>query len=347
MTDPKPAGSAPVSPRWARVRRGALVSVAILLACEAGAWAVLGGRSLSPAVFERDPDGRGHRLSPNAASRVRLLGRDALVSVDAAGHRRTIGAPRADAGVISVHLVGDSQVFGWGLGDDETIASRLQAELGAGFRVVNHGVPGTGPFAYQAAIARIPAQEWTVVVHTEENDLWDAYGMAQNTSVRCGYLAPALAGGLPCPVLGSRLFQVAGRLYEGLYYKYRPAPLGYHPYARLATSVLLQRATALYADARGQRGPRIVFTYVPWVARYAADRLPTYFPPPVSPERPLGFPDDCGAEAAFQGGGRELYLDGDSHLSGEGAGRLAGAMARELRRRLSSPQGNSPEEAAS
>jgi hypothetical protein len=190
-----------------------------------------------------------------------------------------------------------------------------------------------------------------VVVHTEENDLWDAYGMVGGSSVQCGHLAPVLAGGfrLPCLVLDSRSFQVAARLYDSLYYRHRPAPIGYHPYAAVATNVLLHRTRSLYAQAREERGPRLVFTYVPWVGRYAPDRLDTYFPPPLPSRQPIGFPDDCAMEAAFAGGGRGLYLDGDSHLSPEGAGRLAGAVARELKRRVRRPstEGRDSKEAAS
>jgi hypothetical protein len=63
-----------------------------------------------------------------------------------------------------VFVIGDSQVFGWGLADAETIPARSQARVGPRCRFVNLGVPGYGPFAYADALRKLPEGASALVV---------------------------------------------------------------------------------------------------------------------------------------------------------------------------------------
>lgn len=62
-----------------------------------------------------------------------------LATTDECGHRNSLPYP-AD-GVLPIVVQGDSNAFGFGLSDDETLAARLNARL-SGTQVFNLGVPG-------------------------------------------------------------------------------------------------------------------------------------------------------------------------------------------------------------
>src|SRR5262249_30997319 len=65
------------------------------------------------------------------------------------GHRVTLPAVHSDRKIL---MVGDSVLFGQGVSDDVTMASRLQRMVGESFRVVNAGVGGfSGEQALQMA----------------------------------------------------------------------------------------------------------------------------------------------------------------------------------------------------
>jgi hypothetical protein len=228
-----------------------------------------------------------------------------------------------------VHLVGDSQVFGWGLSDDETLAARLQRLLGPGVQVVNHGVPGFGPTDYLNTLAGLPATEPVVVVHTEENDTWDAYRIFRNAHATCGYVSTfsADATTLRCAWMNLRLVQLGAELWDRSQRSEHPTPLGFSALSTVAATVLNQRIETGYADERRKRDADLIFAVVPWKGRldasWRAHSLPS--PLPDVATLPSPFPDATQATRllAAGGGAQPLYLEGDSHLSPAGAVRLA------------------------
>lgn len=159
-------------------RRGAVVRVALGLVV---------GAALSEAAFHvRDrgafphlnlyaPDpALGVRLLPGASMRLSFGGNPVTrVRINASGLRGAdLPAPSAD----EVLIVGDSQVFGLGVEEDQTFAARVEGLL-PGARVVNAGVPTYGPPEFERLVAgmldtRKPKR--VVYVVNFANDLFEA-----------------------------------------------------------------------------------------------------------------------------------------------------------------------------
>jgi len=97
----------------------------------------------------------GVRLEPGASMRFRLHDNPvSVINVNAQGYR---GADwTAAPGEAEILVVGDSQVFGLGVNDDETFSARL-AQL-TGRPVLNAGVPTYGPLEYLAITQEILEQ---------------------------------------------------------------------------------------------------------------------------------------------------------------------------------------------
>lgn len=108
----------------------------------------------------------GYALRGGAHATLTLAGRAAEVQTDGLGLR--IDGTAAPAAAERVLLLGDSMVFGLGLGPDQTIAAQLERRLvGAGHavEVANGGVPGYGTRDVAAAAERlVPALAPRVVV---------------------------------------------------------------------------------------------------------------------------------------------------------------------------------------
>lgn len=320
--------------RWPR--RIAWAVLALLLALGATELALrigLGGATLTPQVFEPNDGVARYRLAPGLHTLAYQFGRTVTVSTDAGGHRLTPsltpGAAPGTAAPLRVHLVGDSQVFGWGLSDEETLAARLQQRLGTGVQVVNHGVPGFGPTDYLATLAALPAGEPVVVVHTEENDTWDAYRIFRNAHATCGYVTTFSAEATPlrCAWMNLRLVQLGAELWDRAQRSEHPTPLGFSALSTVAATVLNQRIANGYTDERRKRDADLIFAVVPWKGRidlpWRAHSLPSPRPDVATLASP--FPDATQAThlLAAGDGTAPLYLDGDSHLSPAGAERLA------------------------
>jgi len=89
-------------------------------------------------------------------------------NVDADGFRRTV--PEVDAEK-KILMVGDSGLFGIGVDDEDTIASRLQRLLGDSYRVVNAGIVGyDGARAFNAARKLSEAEDYEVLVYVAHNN---------------------------------------------------------------------------------------------------------------------------------------------------------------------------------
>lgn len=313
--------------RAARGLAGVLLAVAV---AELLLRVAVGGAHLAPPVFRNaQADARRYVLEPGSQAAVRQFGRTISLSVAADGTRRTPAAPARASRI--VHLVGDSQVFGWGLSDDETIASRLQARLGDTVAVVNHGVPGYGAEGYLAALASIPASDRVIVLHAEENDGADAYGLARNGGAACGFLVSLSldAGPLTCAGMRLRLVELGFVAWSAFQHRHAMTPLGFSAHSQVAAAVLYPRIADSYAQERARRGDRLSFSVVPWKGRYAQSS-DDYLPPPLPQAEtlPSPLPDDLAMPHRFalRADRLALFLDGDTHLSPAGADFLAGVL---------------------
>jgi hypothetical protein len=286
---------------------------------------------LTPPVFRDEQQASTLELRSGASAVAHMFSRDITISVDAQGHRTTAGAPVDGAGRHILDVVGDSQVFGWGLSDDETVPSRLQASLGASWKIVNHGVPGFGPWQYRDVMNSIPVDHQVVLILTEENDLYDSLDVGLASSY-CGYMSTGLAErfGLPCAVLDSRLLQ--GLQESRAENAILPTPIGFTTSSTVVASVAASRITRWIDAERARRGQRLLVSVVPWRGRLHPQLRRSYFPEPDAVQQ-VFLPDDAGMRARFAQVSEpvSLYLRGDSHLSPVGARQLAGGVAEALR----------------
>lgn len=86
------------------------------------------------------------------------------VSTNADGLRTTVPRERRP-GVRRAMVFGESTIFGWGVGDEETPAAALSRRLGEGWEVVNAGQPGySSEQVARLALSAVPAYRPDVVV---------------------------------------------------------------------------------------------------------------------------------------------------------------------------------------
>lgn len=105
-------------------------------------------------TYERDP-ARGVRLVPGATTRVKRPGGGAFdVRVNHDGYRGPEWPAPAQNEVV---IVGDSQSFGFGVDEHETMAAKLRAALGGGRSVIDASVPTYGPPEYEMTARQILA----------------------------------------------------------------------------------------------------------------------------------------------------------------------------------------------
>jgi hypothetical protein len=286
---------------------------------------------LTPRVFDDRGSSEALSLAPDVRSDSRMFGRDVHVSTDRSGLRSTVGAA-VDLDARTLHIVGDSQVFGWGLNDAETVASRMQAVLGPRWVVKNHGVPGYGPWQYQKVLSGLPVDEPVLLLFTEENDLWDSFELATFRSY-CGYMSTGSAARwhVPCALVGSRLFQVASSWYG--YSSAMPTPLGFAQVSTVAATVASGRVMEWLSPERARRRDRLLVSIVPWRGRFSRVTRDEYFPSADRAQDASWWPDDCSTVQLFSRADEagSLYLAGDSHLSPSGALLLSSVLLQCLR----------------
>jgi len=313
-------------PRFVWLRR---VGIGLLIFVAAELLARLVVAPLDLRIFIADTQGRNLRLIPGAHERAHMYGRTVEVSIDAKGHRATVGGGGGSCTRHRLDLIGDSQVFGWGLSDSETIASRLQARLGPDWRVVNHGIPGIGPLQYAQVLRSVPKDAEVLMVFTEVNDLWDTYDMSRNTT-RCGFLTEPWwpSSGLVCPILNLRTLQIGFAAYDKLTQQRALAPIGFDPTSGIASRILALHVRSLFVKAGARVHPHLHFAVLPFDGRFNSRARLDYFPPP-SPDTPRYFDDDYDMIAAFahDPDPTALYLSGDPHLSPRGAALFAARVA--------------------
>ncbi|MEO8704459.1 MAG: hypothetical protein ABI867_30680 [Kofleriaceae bacterium] len=136
----------------------------------------------------------GVRLAPGESQKIAFGGNPVTsIRINADGYRGSdLPAPGAD----EVLVVGDSQVFGLGVEEDETFSAKLAAVLGK--PVMNGGVPTYGPSEYRAVIAEQLAKRHpkTVVLtinlvndlfevdrpNRERHVVWDGWAVRKETA---------------------------------------------------------------------------------------------------------------------------------------------------------------------
>ena len=122
--------------------------------------------------FYQPDDELGVRLQANSSQKISFGGNPVTsIRTNSAGYR---GGNWGDATGDEILVVGDSQVFGLGVQEDETFASQL-SEL-TGRPVINGGVPTYGPAEYAAVVREMLAKrKLKTVVYTVNfvNDLFE------------------------------------------------------------------------------------------------------------------------------------------------------------------------------
>jgi hypothetical protein len=283
---------------------------------------------LDLAMYVSGPSGEDLRLIPRAGGREYIYGRTIFVSVDSEGRRTTVGAPAPGSTSRRLDMIGDSQVFGWGLDDSETIAARLQARLGASWRVVNHGVPGASPLRYAEELKTVPPEADVLIVFTEVNDLWDMYGIARHPT-RCGFLTGESLPGSPvtCFILGLRLVQLGFAMADALGAHRALTPIGFDETSGIAAQILAHRVRTLFVTAASSH-PNLHFAVVPWDGRFNEHARTDYFPPSDG-KAPSYFDDDFAMIDSFGRASEPaaLFLNRDPHLSAVGAQLFADRIA--------------------
>lgn len=136
----------------------------------------------------------GTRLEPHAEQRISFGGNPVTsLRTNGAGYR---GAEWPASTEDEIIVVGDSQVFGLGVEENQTFSARLAVELRR--PVINAGVPTYGPAEYRAVIAELLAQRKakTVVLtlnlvndtfelgrpNTERHAVWDGWAVRKENA---------------------------------------------------------------------------------------------------------------------------------------------------------------------
>jgi lysophospholipase L1-like esterase len=138
----------------------------------------------------------GVRLAPHAATRTRSReGRVTRVRTNALGFRGPEWTPATAPVKGRVLLLGDSQVFGYGVDEAEAMAARLASRTGG--EVLNAAVPTWGPTEYARAAAELVPRyrpEHVVFVGNVANDWFEAkVPNTRRTAARDGWATRAVA----------------------------------------------------------------------------------------------------------------------------------------------------------
>lgn len=146
-------------------------------------------------LYMPDPE-LGVRLIPGEKMLLSFGGNPVTtVRINKAGFR---GEELPEPGPNEVVVVGDSQVFGLGVEENETFSARLQALLPNGARVINAGVPTYGPPEYDKVLAeqleKRKAKRVVYIVNfandlleaqrpnSERHAVWDGWAVRRETA---------------------------------------------------------------------------------------------------------------------------------------------------------------------
>jgi hypothetical protein len=194
-------GRAPVArslvarmPRWLKRSLQATAGVVVALVASECAFRVR-DHGAFPHLNVYVPDGKlGVRLRPGATEKVSFNGNPVTdVRINTLGFRGGEWPPAPEALARSplasslmspedlardeILVVGDSQVFGLGVQENETFSARLAVALGGKTSVLNAGVPTYGPMEYDAVVEeQLAARHARTVVYVVNfaNDLFEA-----------------------------------------------------------------------------------------------------------------------------------------------------------------------------
>jgi len=122
-----------------------------------------------------EPDAQlGVRLRPHARMRIAFGGNPASeIATNARGFR---GREWPEPQPQDLLLLGDSQVFGLGVGDQATVGAQLERAFAGKVHVLNAGVPTYGPREYEVLLERLLPErkpDHVVVVLNLANDLFE------------------------------------------------------------------------------------------------------------------------------------------------------------------------------
>lgn len=161
--------------------------LAVMVACVVGESALrVGGFSRSYAnpfasFHERDAV-LGWRGKPNFTARLTQRDYDVVVAHDAYGFRRHVDQPGAASDRPDVFVLGDSFVWGWGVGQGQVCTDRLET-LMPGHRVQNLGLCGAGTVQEFAIFEEHVRPQFrpsdTVILVFYGNDFGDNLGRRQ------------------------------------------------------------------------------------------------------------------------------------------------------------------------
>ncbi len=293
-----------------------------------------GNAIFTPNVFIEDKKPLDYTLKEKYSGRVFQFGRFIRISTDREGRRSFSNAP-VDSKIV-VNLIGDSQVFGWGLSDNETIASRLQNKLGESYAVINYGVPGYGPDDYKRIANNLPVAEKKIVFFTEENDLWDGYRVFKKTGVKCGYLTGSLAIYniiKSCFFYDSRAVQLAASAENFFKKDVHLTPLGLSKKTRIVAKVLSMRVKKIFNDI-SRSNDDVTFIDIPWKGRFSETWRKSSYPvvdSEIVTQKVFGDDKYKVLERFLETpNAGELYIPEDGHLSEKGADFLATIIAEKL-----------------
>jgi hypothetical protein len=317
-----------------RLAVAAISSAAGVALVELGSRAITGGAGFTPAFFTLHDEDPGFGLAAGTEQTYLHAGRRITVTIDASG-RRVVPGAAATGDKREIHVVGDSQVFGWGLSDGETLPAQLQRVLGTEYRIINHGLPASGPFRYVSVLSEVPDDAVAVVVFSETNDYSDSYSARSSVTVLCNSLVPRghWLADVPCAWTRLHVFQRLLSLKVALSYT-QALPVQRSLHHRAASQVLDRRIRALFADESRRRSRKLLFVSIPWDGAVVAERIPAqrraFAVPPFA-----SLPSDVDLGSRFRQVPRRdaLYQPNDDHLSPLGAALVAEAIAAELRLR--------------
>ena len=149
-----------------------------LVLAEGAFWLRDGGAFPHVNFYEPDPE-LGVRLTPHSTESISFGGNPVThVAVNSQGYRGPEWPAPSEGEVL---VVGDSQVFGLGVEQDQTTPAHLAAALGT--HVINGGVPTYGPDEYLAvvdAIATGRKLKSVVLVINFSNDLFEVHQPNRN-----------------------------------------------------------------------------------------------------------------------------------------------------------------------
>jgi hypothetical protein len=158
--------------RFSQLTVGLLVG---LLATEGMFWWRDRGAFPHLNIYQAD-EKLGARLLPHATTKIRF-GNNPLTHV----RTNNLGFRGPDWPAVEeneVVVVGDSQVFGLGVEEEQTFSKRLEENLGTSFHVRNGGVPTFGPAEYNQMLAEIVPQrkpKFAIYVVNMANDLFELF----------------------------------------------------------------------------------------------------------------------------------------------------------------------------